>query len=120
MPGAKRGGATGRAFLPFLSWAGQRRKLQEDVIIHENVESFDPAILGECLPMYHVFSVLVGPDQLGWPVRRTRRITVMVHKTKVRVGVQGWGRAHRTSAIASAQTLPSLSRGKGWSARLAC
>eukprot|EP00959_Pyramimonas_sp_CCMP1952_P271214 5670162-Pyramimonas_sp.AAC.1 len=33
--------------------------------------------------MYKVESIIVGPDELGWPVRRPRRISILIHTSKV-------------------------------------
>ena len=83
MAGAMREGSTGKACLAFLVWAGQRVKLQEEVIIHENVEEFPAAsMFSMLLPMYIVFTLILGPDTLGWPVRRPRRISVLIHREK--------------------------------------
>ncbi len=83
-PGAKRGGTMGKACLSFLSWVNQRKRHLEKCIIHENVEAFLTWLWDKCLPKYHWQSVLLGPAELGWPVRRPRRITVLLLKSEAR------------------------------------
>lgn len=82
MAGARHGGLAGKASLAFLTWAAQRIQHQEDVIIHENVEDFPVSVFSLVLPMYIANTLVIGPDTLGWPVRRPRRITVLVHQTQ--------------------------------------
>ena len=57
--------------------------MQEPIIIHENVEQFNLQLLRDCLgDLYSIDTCLLKPDQLGWPVRRPRRYTVLVNLQK--------------------------------------
>ncbi len=82
MAGAKHKGTLGTACLAFLGWAGQRLVNEEELIVHENVESFPVTVLEQCLPIYVCHSLILNPVDLGWPVRRPRRITILIHRSK--------------------------------------
>ena len=84
MPGASHMGALGPASVTLFVWIGLRLLLQEPVIIHENVPSFPVSLLERFLGhLYIVMSVVISLTKLGWPQRRDRRISVLLHKSKV-------------------------------------
>ena len=60
----------------FLIWAGIRLRLQEPVIILENVLNFPRWLLIEVLPMYFMDFVTLTPAMLGWPISRERQYCV--------------------------------------------
>ncbi len=83
-PGAKRRGILGASCVPLFSWMRSRHLLQEDICIHENVSDFEPGFLATFLgSCYIIMSVLVDMHAHGFPIRRRRRITLMVHRSLV-------------------------------------
>ena len=55
MPGSSRSKECGNAALPFYAWAALQYLVQDLVIVHENVPSFDPSLLeylNTCLAAY--------------------------------------------------------------------
>ena len=80
----KQVGVDGHACLAMLIWLAMRLKLEEDVIIFENVTRFPRHLLEQALG--HKYIILwheIGPNDLGWPVRRPRLIGILMHKSKV-------------------------------------
>ena len=69
-------GVDGDSMLHFLIWIGLRRLLQEPIIIQENVPQFPVSLLAEYLPMYFIEVVVLSPQQLGWPIHRSRQYVV--------------------------------------------
>ena len=91
MPGAKRQGEVGSAAVPFFVWVAMRLLIQEAIIIHENVPKFDVRILQYLLgDMYMIMSVILNLVLFGFPVRRKRRVTVLIHKSKLRQPTVIW------------------------------
>ena len=64
---------TAESFAHLLAWAGQRRKVQEPVIVQECTEKFDRTALEKLLPMYTWSYALLNPESFGFPVRRIRQ-----------------------------------------------
>ena len=84
MPGASGKGALGSSGLPYFCWLALRLLLQEGCIIHENVENFDIQLLTRYLDrLYIVTTAILHLPSLGFPIRRTRRLTICVHRSKV-------------------------------------
>ncbi len=53
----------------------------QDIIVHECTIGFPVSILEEHLGMYYdIFPMRIGPQDLGWPVRRKRSYTVMLRR----------------------------------------
>jgi site-specific DNA-cytosine methylase len=76
-------GVMGKSFVFFLAWIGMRIMLQESVVIQENVTQFCTDTLMSLLGHLYCFQIVeLCPTQLGWPVARMRRWTVMRHKYK--------------------------------------
>ena len=68
----------------FVAWACQRMLLQEDFILHENVQNFPVAILEHVFgDIYIIESVVFCCSQLGLAAERVRRYTWMRHKRSV-------------------------------------
>ena len=64
-----------------LAWACQRLLLQEDFILHENVQNFPVAILEHIFAdIYIIESVVFCCSELGLAAERVRRYTWMRHK----------------------------------------
>ena len=61
----------------FLIWCGIRIKMQEPIIIQENVKKFPRWLLAELLHMYFIDYILLSPSQLGWPISRERQWCVL-------------------------------------------
>ncbi|CAK0846791.1 unnamed protein product, partial [Prorocentrum cordatum] len=77
-------GADGQSSCLLAIWAALRLVLQEVVVLHENSHRFDVEILRQLLgKTYIIFSHVVEPPEFGWPVRRQRRFTLLLHKTFV-------------------------------------
>ena len=86
MPGGSRLGAIGSAAVPYFTWLGLRVLLQENIIVHENVVGFPIELLSDYLGhIYVVFTLVMSLCKMGWPGRRERRITLLIHKRKVQV-----------------------------------
>ncbi len=87
-PGAKRLGTMGGACLPFVVWLALRARVQESIIVHENVRGFNPQTLVAVLGAWYVcMSVLLELNCHGFPVRRTRRLTLLVHRRLLRTAI---------------------------------
>lgn len=72
-------GTSGR---PMLIWAFERRHSKEDIILVENTQDFDMALLERVLgELYEMFTFVAGPEDLGWWSSRHRRFIVMVLKS---------------------------------------
>ena len=55
------------------------------MVIHENVEEFDWHVLETLLGcIYIVYSTVMEAVDLGWPVWRRRRWTILLHREKAR------------------------------------
>eukprot|EP00959_Pyramimonas_sp_CCMP1952_P288809 6040087-Pyramimonas_sp.AAC.1 len=72
---------TRQDFLVFVCWAAQRLLLQEDLVVHENVKDF-PIWLLETIfaSVYVVSTAILDVANMGFPVNRERRVTIMIHK----------------------------------------
>ena len=71
----------GVTILCTLLWISQRLLMRELLCIHENVAAFDLSLLADTLGhMYILFSSLINLEQLGWPVKRCRRFTILVRR----------------------------------------
>lgn len=55
--------------------------MQERIIIHENVSNFGTKTLQRVLgDLYVLCPSVLCPTQLGWPIRRKRQVTVLLHR----------------------------------------
>ena len=62
-----------------IAWIAMRLLLLEEFIVHENIELFDISILITFFSdIYYINSAVFCVASLGWPVKRNRRITIMV------------------------------------------
>ena len=62
----QKAGASGVTVLCYFTWVGQRRVLQEDAVLHENVPEFPVELLQRNLgDLYIIFSVVVNHKRLG-------------------------------------------------------
>ena len=76
-------GADGVTIVYLYAWAAQRRDLQEEYVVQENVVQFEIELLDDLLgDLYHIDAVVTDPTSTGWPVNRTRRYIIMRHKIK--------------------------------------
>ena len=74
---------SGGTTLHLLVWIGMRLKLQESVIIQENVVAFDTGFMAGFLGSLYYLDVAVENSlDFGFPVRRERKWTIMRHKVK--------------------------------------
>ena len=77
--------------LPTMAWVAQRRALEEPIVVHENVKQYPVAFLEYFLgDKYLVHTCLLNAKDLGWPVTRVRRITLLLHKSKIRTILRPW------------------------------
>ena len=76
-------GFMGKTATHFFAWLAQRLRIQEPIIIQENVAGFITDVLQQAAGhLYDVQCVLLDPYQLGWPIGRVRKYTIMKHKIK--------------------------------------
>ena len=105
IPGALQQRDCGSTLLPTLVWAALCRQLGHHIIIHENVESFPVSMLEFMFQdLYMIMTAILNLVALGFPCRRRRRITIMIHKKVVRLPTAFWSdawiqRYHRQLAI---------------------
>ena len=64
------------AFAHFLCWCGQRRLIQEPIVVQECVDTFPRSVFHELLDMYDWCFDVLSPVQYAWPVTRTRQWAV--------------------------------------------
>ena len=65
-------------------WIHERETRQEALVIHENTVAFDAWRISDVLADTHrIYTVMLCPSQLGYPMRRPRRLTVCVRKDYV-------------------------------------
>ena len=69
---------------PFMIWIFLIRALSPDVVIHECTSHFNHEVFSHYLAAYNTHSFLVCPTQLGWPVHRLRRYTILTSTATVR------------------------------------
>ncbi|CAK0797467.1 unnamed protein product, partial [Prorocentrum cordatum] len=82
--GHQMGGLDGNTTLYFLIWVGLRIRLQEPVIVQENVKGFSTGFLTHLLgKWYDVEDVVLQSTSYGFPAMRTRKFVVLTHKFKV-------------------------------------
>ena len=74
-------GSAGPSVVSFAIWLAERVLMQEAIIVHECTDLFDPTMLARKLSGAHrIWSFLLCPHSLGFPVRRNRRYTVCIRK----------------------------------------
>ena len=82
-----RNGLSGSSALAYLSWVAQRRRVQEDTILHENVKEFPVELLMKNFSDIYVVgretSLTVNASAFGQAYDRTRRLTWLQHKRTV-------------------------------------
>jgi hypothetical protein len=70
----------------FTCWASLRRKLGDRIIIFESTDGFNKELLHELFAdMYTIFSTIICPTSLGFPVHQPRFWAVMVLKVRGQV-----------------------------------
>ncbi|CAE7289224.1 unnamed protein product [Symbiodinium microadriaticum] len=81
----------GKSFATFLFWVHQVRTELYDVVFHENVLRFATDVLeqylgdlqrGQMCSGYELISFVVSPNDIGWPIRRPRRLSALVLRSK--------------------------------------
>ena len=81
----------GKSAVHFFVWAALMLMTGVRVLIHENVEAFDPLVLVKCFgDAFLMQTVIMELHSLGWPVHRRRRITILVHKSCVKQACPAW------------------------------
>ena len=67
----------------FMAWVSIVNDLEYPIVVHENVEQFPAELLDELLGCkYHITTAVLDATSYGYPIRRRRRYTVMVHRRK--------------------------------------
>ena len=62
--------------------------LKEEIIIHENVVGFPVDLLSDYLNCFYIiFTFIMSLHKMGWPGRRARRVTLLIHKRKVKARI---------------------------------
>lgn len=85
-PNGSQKGVRDASIVPFLAWCALRIALQEPLVLHENSTRFPIAVLRRLLGhIYHIDDTDVEALHYGGTVRRERKLTRMVHKTKASI-----------------------------------
>ena len=75
------GREAGVATTVFVAWCCLRKKMQEPIIVHENSSRFNASVLHDIFDDdYIILSSLIDPVIFGWPSRRNRRWTILLHR----------------------------------------
>ena len=71
----------------WLLWIHEMRMQGFDIIFHENSSEFPVELFEKGLGKgkYLIITIVLGPDVIGWPVRRTRRFSAAI-----RIGALVW------------------------------
>eukprot|EP00974_Lingulodinium_polyedra_P003952 371600-Lingulodinium_polyedra.AAC.1 len=73
--------SSGATITTFAAWAAIRTLQEEVIIVHENSSRFDVGLLELIFGnRYTIHTTLCCPTSLGWPIRRLRRWTVLIHR----------------------------------------
>ena len=73
----------GKTYLFFLCWCSMRLRLQESMVLQENVSSFPTRLLQQLLGgMYFVQECILNPAHFGFPVVRERKWVLLRHRYK--------------------------------------
>ena len=79
-----RGGCSGESLVVFMTWVVQRRHVQENGILTENVEGMTPALWkGLFGDLYVIDMCVIDSRSLGQLQKRVRRLVWMRHKRTV-------------------------------------
>ena len=68
-------------FAHFLIWLAIRKRLQEMILVQENVVGFPRDTFIRFLPEYEFEAAIVAPDSYGWPIARERQWIVFLEIT---------------------------------------
>ena len=72
-----------KSIVDTLAWIAMRRLIQKPEVGQENVEHFPTELLSEYLgDLYFIDWVILDPRMYGWPCVRTRKWTMLRHRTK--------------------------------------
>jgi hypothetical protein len=81
----KQHGWMATSLLPFVAWAFTVRAWRPSIIIHECTPTFDDSIFtlifNDDVDEYDIQSFVFSPEDIGVPLMRNRRWTILVHKT---------------------------------------
>ena len=76
-------GLQGKTVSFLFAWLAQRLQIQEAYIVQENVERVVTRTLEDALGcLYYVDHAILDPFELGWPIARRRKYTILRHKLK--------------------------------------
>lgn len=76
-----RAGEAHDSMVSFAVWQAEMMACSYDVVLLENSRHFPLALFSEPLRhKNHIVSITLGPDQLGWPARRTRLFAVALNR----------------------------------------
>ena len=83
----------GTHFLVTLCWCAQRLLVLEPIVLHENILNFKLAVLVSCLSTaYAIFPGEIDLAELGWPVHRRRRLTLLLRLDLLQVVHYPWNK----------------------------
>eukprot|EP00971_Amphidinium_carterae_P105593 2091038-Amphidinium_carterae.3 len=89
----KRDGWFSSSAIEFIIWLHDICRVgQADIIIHENVPSFDVEVLPQLVPEYEIQSLVLNPLMFGLPSSRERRYSVLC-KTASHSAKSSWSGA---------------------------
>ena len=76
-------GLQGKTTPALFAWIGQRLIIQEKYVLQENVMGFVTDLFQELLGhLYYIQQAVIDPAELGWPIVRKRKFTLLIHKLK--------------------------------------
>ena len=87
-PRGKRAGFAHSSARPFHIWGAERRAHNEDIIIAECSSHFPAEVFADVTPRHRVITLVLGPDAIGWPIRRSRNFTILIGEDMVWTGPQ--------------------------------
>ena len=77
----------------FFMWASVMNKLLPRVVLHENVGNFGTAGLKETIGHNYIIAADVSSaEELGWPIRRSRQMCVLIQRSWIFAQLQRCGK----------------------------
>eukprot|EP00974_Lingulodinium_polyedra_P112241 10858205-Lingulodinium_polyedra.AAC.1 len=77
----KRGGTQHSTMKSFVLWRAETLTLKPDIVIHENAPECPFWMIEYFLGKeYNLTTMVVSPSDLGWPMQRRRRYTIMCRR----------------------------------------
>jgi hypothetical protein len=69
------------------NFRAERVARSEDCVLHENVPAFDvkQSIVKALSPTHDIFSIIINPVAVGWPAMGSRRFTIAIKRTSLKL-----------------------------------